>query len=133
METLTQALIAVAAAVVSAGVPVLLAWLLPSLSASIHQKDVALIADAAARAAGRVAVSVADQMTRPGASIQMAVAQAAAAEVATLKGQLPETIAKLAVSDSTLAAMVRGEVGKLLNTSVEATPAPAAGIRQVAP
>jgi hypothetical protein len=135
METPLQIFIMIAAAAVSAGVPVLLAWLLPMLSANIHQKDVALLADGAARAAGRVIVAVAEQMARPGASLRSVVAVQAASEVANLKKQFPETITKLAVPDATLAAMIQGEVGKRLNATVEqpAQPAAGAGLRQVSP
>jgi hypothetical protein len=43
-----------------------------------------------------------------------AVAASLAAEVATLKAQLPDTIAKVGTSDTTLSQMVQGEVGKLI-------------------
>jgi hypothetical protein len=52
-------------------VPILLPRALTMTAANIHQKDVALIAEAAARAAGRIVISVAGQcsaMTR--ASLQ---------------------------------------------------------------
>lgn len=114
-----------AAAAVSAGVPVLLAWLLPAISANVHQKDVALLADGAARAAGRIMVSVAAQMARPGADLRTVIAAQAAAEVANMKRQFPETISKLVVPDTTLSAMIQGEVGKLLPALVEAPPVPA--------
>ena len=112
MDTLFQVLLALACAAVTAAVPVLLPRLLTMISANIHQKDVALIADAAARAAGRIAVAVAGQA--PGGGLKAAVAASLAAEVVTLKAQLPDTIAKVGASDSTLAQMVQGEVGKLI-------------------
>jgi len=114
-----------AAAVVTAGVPVLLAWALPAISANVHQKDVALLADGAARAAGRIMVAVAEQMTRPGASLRTVIAAQAAAEVVNMKRQFPDTIKKLVVPDTTLSAMIQGEVGKLLLPSPAAPPVPA--------
>jgi hypothetical protein len=115
MDTLTQGLVALACAFVSAAVPILLPRVLNLIAARIHRDDVKLIADAAARAAGRIAVAVADQMAhQPGAHLKIAVSAAAAAEVATLQRQLPETIAKLAVASDTLSAMITGEVGKLI-------------------
>lgn len=118
MDTLVQGMIALACAFVSAAVPILLPRIFTLISANIHQKDVALIAEAATRAAGRVAVAVADQMAMPGAGLKGAVAAAAAAEVATLKAQLPETIAKVGASDATLTAMIKGEVGKIVGQAV---------------
>jgi len=111
--------------VVAIVVPIMLPKALTLIAANVHQKDVALIADAAARAAGRIAVAVADQMAKPGANLRTAISAATAAEVVTLKGQLPQVIAKVGASDDTLAKMITGEVGKLVAGKVEAVLAPA--------
>ena len=112
MNTLLEVVLALACAAVTAAVPVLLPRALTMIAANVHQKDVALIAEAATRAAGRVVMSVAGQA--PTSGVQAAVMAALAAEVAALKHQLPETIAKVGASDATLSSMVQGEVGKLL-------------------
>lgn len=118
MDTLMHGLVALAAAFVSAAVPILLPYLLELIRANVHRRDVALIADAAARAAGRISVAVADQMAKPGANLKTAISASIAAEVVTLKGQLPEVIAKVGASDGTLASMITGEVGKLVAVKV---------------
>ena len=118
MDTLFQGLAALACAIVSSAVPILLPRALTVLAGNIHDKRIALIADAATRAAGRIVVGVADQLANPGATLKGAVAAAAAAEVSTLKAQLPETIAKVGASDATLQAMIKGEVGKIVGQAV---------------
>ncbi|MDB5369813.1 MAG: hypothetical protein JWP20_1371, partial [Roseomonas sp.] len=55
----------------------------------------------------------------PGASLKNAIALAAASEVATIKGQVGKTIAKVGASDATLASMITGEVGKLMGKAVQ--------------
>ncbi|EHM01215.1 hypothetical protein HMPREF9946_02176, partial [Acetobacteraceae bacterium AT-5844] len=112
MDTLLEGMVALACAVISAAVPVLLPGLVTQIRANVHDKRVALIAEAAARAAGRIVVSVAGQA--PSSGVQAAMRSALNAEVATLKRQLPETIAKVGASDATLTQMVQGELGKLL-------------------
>ncbi len=112
MDTLIQGAVALVCAIVSAVAPVLVPLAVTQLRAGIHDKRVALIAEAAARAAGRIVVSVASQT--PASGVQAAIQTALAAEVETLKRQLPETIAKVGASDTTLSEMVQGELGKLL-------------------
>jgi hypothetical protein len=119
MDMLMEVLVSIASAVVSLVVPPLVLRAVTSINANIHDKRVSLIADAATRAAGRIAVGVADQMNRPGVNLKAAVMAAAASEVATLKAQLPDTIAKVAASDTTLRDMIAGEVGKLVGQVVK--------------
>ncbi len=109
-------------AVVGVAVPILLPKALNLIAANVHQKDMALIASGAARAAGRISLSIADQATMPGANIKTVIASTLADEVATLKAQLPATIAKGGASDGTLAAMIEGEVGKIVGTALPEVP-----------
>jgi hypothetical protein len=104
LDLIVQALIALACTAVTAVVPILLPRVLTEINGSIHDQRVALIVDATTRSAGRIVVSIAGQMAAPGASLKNAIALAAASEVATIKGQVGKTIAKVGASDATLPA-----------------------------
>jgi hypothetical protein len=105
----------VLAAVVSTAVPILLPRALTLLAANIHNKDVALIADVAARAAGRIALEIAQaRASNPGMPIASIVTAQLAQEQAVVLAMVPETVAKLGVPPDTIGRMIQGELGKLL-------------------
>lgn len=110
--------------VLNTAVPAIMAfalpWVLRLINSNVHNTDVRLIAEAAARAAGRVITNLAAAASAGTASgnLGAAVKQQVAIEVMNLKAMLPETIAKIGVSDKTLDDMITGEIGKLLPPSI---------------
>ncbi|MDB5415306.1 MAG: hypothetical protein JWR10_3641 [Rubritepida sp.] len=103
------------AAVVTAVIPIVLPRVLTLIDANIHNKDVALIAGGAARAAGRIALQVAQaRAAQPGVPIGAIISAQLAAEQVNVQAMLKETVAKLGVSPDAVGQMIQGELGKLL-------------------
>lgn len=104
MEQLTQALWALAAAVVSA----LAGVLIPAVRQWAETQMATRLGNAAGRVAGEIAATIAADP-----NVQMAGEEALAAGAQTLRDRLPDAVAKLGVSEPTLRGMVAGELGKL--------------------
>lgn len=102
----------------------LLPLLFEYLRANIHNKDVALIADVAGRAAGRVALdAVVAKQADPNADIRAVIADGLQREAKDMAVNLVKSTAeKLGANVDTLEKMVAGELGKIIPPAAEPAP-----------
>lgn len=121
LSPVVQALVALAAA----AIPILATKAWTWLSSQIHSNDVSLVSNAVQRVAGEVveqlvAMPETPQLTAALDEVKERLVQQGVE--ALMRVRIPDTVQKLGVTPSTLAGMVRGELGKLVASGLQGEP-----------